>query len=340
MGVNLYHLPPEKIAQKPPRVRGKSHLLVLCKKSQQIQDRRYADIIEYLRPGDVLVLNNTKVIPARIITHFADGRQRELMLTESHGGASSTKQAPMLYRGKLRAGDVLQVGSDKLTVVEILGGGQAIVAGERALIDIVNEYGVAPLPPYIQRKSDHTDKKRYQTIFAQHQGSVAAPTASLNMTEDLLLRCKDIGVEVVYLTLHVGRGTFLPIRDKSVDEHEIHQEYFKIPIETIEQIRKVKQNGRRVFAVGTTVARALEYSADKILGEGMSQISGEADIFIYPGHQFRVVDALITNFHAPESTVIQLTMAFAGEDLLRRAYKHALRSDYSFLSYGDSMLIV
>lgn len=340
MAVEFYELPSEKIAQEPPKVRGASRLLVLHRDTKKLEDKRYADVVDYLEPGDVLVLNDTKVLPARIIAEFADGRERELMLTEKHARELPETQAQVVYRGKLRAGDVLSVGDEQLQVLKILEGGQAVIEADRSIVAIADEYGATPLPPYIRRAANNEDARRYQTVFAQAAGSVAAPTASLNMTDELLGAIKKKGAEVVYLTLHVGRGTFLPIRSDKVDEHKMHEEYFEIPMDTLAKIRAAKKSGGRVVALGTTVTRALEYAADNILDSAKESVSGEADIFIYPGYRFQVVDVLLTNFHAPESTVIQLAAAFTGEEFLKVAYQHALDSDYRFLSYGDSMLVL
>lgn len=335
----FYSLPVDKIAQFPPKLRGASRLLVVDRNSERVEDRRYAELAELLMPGDLLVLNETKVLPARLITRLADGRERELMLTEKHSHELPTGEALVVYRGKLRVGDRLSVGQDIIEILEILDGGQARVNSDRLLSEIALEHGAPPLPPYIKRVAEPSDTSRYQTVFARESGSVAAPTASLNLTEELLSAVKIRGVTVATLTLHVGRGTFLPIRTEQVDQHKMHEEYLEIPGDTIKMIRQTKARGGRVVAVGTTVTRALEYAADDILKGKSEKIVGEADIFIYPGYEFRVVDALLTNFHAPDSTVIQLAAAFAGEDLLKKAYIHALDSNYRFLSYGDSMLI-
>lgn len=340
MAAEFYTLPPEKIAQEPPKIRGASRLLVLHRDTKKLEDKRYADVIDYLEPGDVLVLNDTKVMPARLIAQFADGRERELMLTEKHARELPETQAQVVYRGKLRAGDELYVGDEELRVLEMLEGGQAIIEADRSIAEIADEYGATPLPPYIRREANQDDVKRYQTVFAQEAGSVAAPTASLNMTDELLRAIKEKGIEVVYLTLHVGRGTFLPIRSEKIDQHKMHEEYFEIPECTLEKIRIAKEKGGRVVALGTTVTRALEYAAQDIQMSGASTVHGEADIFIHPGYEFLVVDALLTNFHAPESTVIQLAAAFAGEDFLKSAYEHALKNNYRFLSYGDSMFVI
>lgn len=336
----FYELPPERIAQRPPEVRGQSRLLIVDRASGELVDRRYADLVEYLQSGDVCVLNETRVLPARLVAKLPDGRARELMLTERHARELPVGQALVVYRGKLRVGDELRVGEDVIVVKEILDGGQAIVASAHPLTAIASRHGATPLPPYIRREATAEDKARYQTVFAASEGSVAAPTASLNLTDELLNKLRARGVQVVTLTLHVGRGTFLPIRTDDVSSHKMHEEYFEIPSSTVATIRAAKREHQRIVAVGTTVTRALEYAAEDILGAHDASIAGEADIFIHPGYDFKLVDVLLTNFHAPDSTVIQLAAAFAGEGLLKQAYEHALALGYRFLSYGDSMLIV
>ena len=222
---------------------------------------------------------------------------------------------------------------------EVFPNGTARIHCSTDLWDIAEDEGSVPLPPYMHREEEPGDRERYQTVFAKEKGSVAAPTASLNMTPELLERLKDKGIEICELTLHVGLGTFMPIRVEDVTQHKMHQEYFEIPNETTEIIRKAKKEGRRVIAVGTTVTRTLEFAASHILGGG-TNIAGEADIFIYPGYKFKIINGLLTNFHAPESTVLMMAAAFAGWNNLLAAYEHALQHSYRFLSYGDSMLIL
>jgi S-adenosylmethionine:tRNA ribosyltransferase-isomerase len=292
-----YELPEERIAKYPPETRGATRLLVLC--GAELTDSRYAELDRWLEAGDVLVLNDTKVFPARVIVTDESGRERDLIVLG---------QNEALYRGEA-----------------------VTLPGD--LLALAAEVGEVPLPPYLKRAATEADKERYQTVFAKYQGSAAAPTASLNMTEELLARLKVKGIVVRYLTLHVGLGTFLPIRTEDLTGHQMHKEYYEIPTETVAAIRAAQTAGRRVVALGTTAARALEYS-------GLERLVGEADIFIYPGYQFRVVTGLLTNFHAPKSTVLMLAGAFAGWENLMRAYRHAVAAEYDFLSYGDSMLIL
>lgn len=335
-----YHIPEELIAAHPPEVRGEARLLVLDRQTGEITDRMYTDVVDYLQPGDCLVINDTKVIKARLIAHKPSGGERELVLVEKHGAVDDWHRHKVIYRRKLKEGDELLIGNDKLMVEEICGDGIAVVRAERDLLDIADEHGSVPLPPYMNRIATADDIERYQTIFAREKGSVAAPTASLNMTEETLQQLKDKGVNVVYATLHVGLGTFLPIRVDDVTTHKMHQEYFEIPEETVAAIQAAKKSGHRVVALGTTITRTLEYAHNEILNQKPARITGEADIFIYPGYEFKTIDGLLTNFHMPESTVLMLTAAFAGWDHLRPAYEHAVAEKYHFFSYGDSMLIL
>ncbi len=336
-----YTLPKEKIAQHPPRVRGTSRLLVLHRDSGTVVDKQYADIADFLQPGDVLVMNDTKVIKARLIAQDEQGRSIELVLLEKHGHIEDKHHHKVLYRGKLSEGDVLRVGSTELGVESIEDGGLAILASAEDIDALADAQGRVPLPPYMKRDATAEDEQRYQTVFAREKGSVAAPTASLNMTEELLDLLRAKGVVVCSLTLHVGLGTFLPIRSDNVEDHTMHSEYYEIPSATIEYIREAKETGGRVVALGTTVARTLEFaSADILSPHSPRYLSGEANIFIYPGYTFKLVDALLTNFHAPKSTVLMLAAAFASWDNLQSAYGHALKNNYQFLSYGDSMLIL
>lgn len=335
-----YHIPEMLVASHPPSERGEARLLVLDRKNGVLTDRRYPDIAEYLSPGDCIVMNDTKVIKARLIAHKPSGGERELVLVEKHGAVDDWHRHKVIYRRKLKVGDELVVGDDKLIVEEICGEGIAIIRAERDLLDIAEQHGSVPLPPYMNRIATNDDIERYQTIFAREKGSVAAPTASLNMTEETLATLKAKGVNVVYATLHVGLGTFLPIRVDDITTHKMHQEYFEIPTQTVEAIQAANQSGHRVVALGTTITRTLEYAHDEIFHQPPHRITGEADIFIYPGYIFQVIDALITNFHMPESTVLMLTAAFAGWDNLKPAYEHAVAEKYHFFSYGDSMLII
>ncbi len=334
-----YDLPEKLIADHPPETRGASRLLVLHRNTGVIEDKKYFNIVDYLNAGDVLVLNDTKVIRARLKAYKQSGVERELVVLEKHSFDENWFCHRVLYRGKLSIGDKLTVGDAKLVVKNLEEGGIALIDSSRDLLELTKQYGEVPLPPYMHRSATAMDIERYQTVWAMTDGSVAAPTASLNMTKEIIEALEKKGVIVKYLTLHVGLGTFLPIRTDLVEEHHMHQEHFDIPKDTVMAIQDAKKLGTRVVALGTTVARTLEYSAD-LLQKVESDISGEADIFIYPGYKFKVVDGLITNYHAPKSTVLMLASAYAGWDNLLNAYKHAISEKYNFLSYGDSMLII
>lgn len=320
-----YDLPDERIAKFPPKERGSTRLLVLNRHTGAIRDSYYRKLDDFLNPGDVLILNDTRVMQSRLFCTLPDGRKRELVVLEKHGDEPQR----VMYRGKLHENDRLMVKDKEILIKQLLGNGIAEVESDTPLADLAEQYGTVPLPPYLHRDATEFDKKRYQTVWAKNMGSAAAPTASLNMTDELLDRLRKKGVVIKYLTLHVGLGTFLPMRTDKVEDHHMHSEWFNIPTDTIEAIKSAK----RIVAVGTTVARTLEYYAKT------GKTSGEDDIFIYPGFEFQIVDALVTNFHAPKSTVLMLAAAFAGWDHLHNAYDHAVAKEYNFLSYGDSMFI-
>jgi S-adenosylmethionine:tRNA ribosyltransferase-isomerase len=334
-----YILPEELIAQHPPKVRGTSRLLALNKQTGNIQHLHYPDMLQFVEPGDVVVLNDTKVIKARLIAVNGQHKERELLLLEQHGHQFGVHTHKVLYRGKIRVHERLKVHGIEVIVEEVSDGGIATIRSQENLLELSDAYGSVPLPPYMKREATKQDIARYQTVFADKAGSVAAPTASLNFTDELKQQLLAKGVNIVYLTLHVGLGTFLPIRVDDVTKHKMHSEYFEIPKETITTIQQAKQSGHKIVAVGTTVTRTLEYAHEAILSQKPKDNSGEADIFIYPGYAFKVVDKLLTNFHAPRTTVLMLTAAFAGWDNLEHAYSEAVSNKYAFLSYGDSMLI-
>lgn len=366
-----YELPEDRIAAHPPKIRGTSRLLALNRKNGEITDSFYKNIADFFEKGDLLILNDTKVIKARLFATKENGAERELVILERHSFDSDWHKHKVMYRGKLKAGNKLFVKNSspeeknqnqnskaEIAVEEILGDGIAIVSSKADLRELCENFGTVPLPPYMRRDATPLDIERYQTVFAEEKGSVAAPTASLNMTEEILDSLRKKGVEIKYLTLHVGLGTFMPIRVEKIEEHKMHQEYFEIPAETAEEIRKTHKNGGRVFALGTTVARTLEYAHNAIFEKSLNgnsgnredlskvsknqngDLSGEADIFIFPGYEFKTIQGLITNFHAPKSTVLMLASAFAGWENLKNAYNHAIQNgEYKFLSYGDSMII-
>lgn len=333
-----YPLEEGMIARYPPPERGSTRLLVLDSTTGDTLHSRYAALADFLRAGDLLVLNNSRVLKARMFALKSTGASVELMLLEKHEGI----QDLVLYRGRLKKGDRLAAHGHDLLVVEIAGEGIARIASAEGieLPLLFERHASVPIPPYLKREAEVVDAERYQTVFAERPGSVAAPTASLNMTAGLLEGVRLKGVDTAAITLHVGLGTFLPIRVERFEEHVMHREYYEIPPDAIEKIRRTKAAGGRVIAVGTTVTRSLEHAAgDPAWESGSGGVRGEADIFIYPGYSFRVIDLLLTNFHAPRSTVLMLTAAFAGREPLMKAYREAAEANYRFLSYGDSMLV-
>jgi S-adenosylmethionine:tRNA ribosyltransferase-isomerase len=334
-----YDLPTQRIAIRPPDVRGSTRLLVIDRQTGECNDDTYAHIAHYLRPGDLVVINTTKVIHARLQAQTESGATRELLLLEKHGSREADPHAVRaMYRRRIHVGQPLYIGSVTLLVAELYGNGTALITSEADIFALAETNGSVPLPPYLHRDADENDVARYQTVFAKEAGSVAAPTASLNLTHEILDSIRAAGASVAEITLHVGLGTFMPIREADITKHEMHAEYFQIPPLTIAAIREAKAEGRRVIAIGTTVTRTLEHAAENLLA-GAAEISGEANIFIYPGYTFKIVDAMLTNFHAPGSTVLMMAAAFAGWDHLKNAYDYAVRQKYDFLSYGDSTFI-
>ena len=333
-----YDLPKELIAQVPIKNRDTSRLMVLDRKTQTIEHKIFKDILDYLEPGDCLVRNNTKVIPARLY-----GKKQEtganvefLLLKRMEGDIWEVMVRP---GKKLMPGTKVTFGEGLLQaeILEKLEGGNRKVKFEYQGIfnEILNEIGLMPLPPYIHEKLK--EKDRYQTVYAKYEGSAAAPTAGLHFTEQLLEKIKEKGVEIANVTLHVGIGTFRPVKVENVEEHDMHSEHFYIKKEDAEKINKAKREGHRVIAVGTTSCRVLESIADE---NGMVQeTEGDTSIFIYPGYQFKCLDCLITNFHLPESTLIMLVSALAGKDFIMKAYQEAVKEKYRFFSFGDAMFI-
>ncbi|MEN1926912.1 tRNA preQ1(34) S-adenosylmethionine ribosyltransferase-isomerase QueA [Luteimonas qiangzhengi] len=336
-----YELPPELIAQEPLPERSASRLLLVPPDSTGFDDRNVADLPDLLQPGDLLVFNDTRVIPARLFGNKQSGGRVELLIER----VLSDSRA----RAQLRASKPPKPGA----VIELDGGGSAEVLERdggfyllrfdvpEALESWLLEAGRMPLPPYIQRAPGRDDAERYQTVFARESGAVAAPTAGLHFDERLLEALQARGVEFGHVTLHVGAGTFLPMRVDDLHAHRMHSEWLNVGAELVAQIRRTREAGGRVIAVGTTVVRALE-SAMRLneAGEGaLHPFSGETQIFIFPGYRIRSVDALLTNFHLPESTLLMLVSAFAGKERVFQAYAHAVQQRYRFFSYGDAMLL-
>ncbi len=328
-----YYLPKELIAKYPVEPRDSCRLMVLDRKNKTIQHRIFRDIKDYLEEGDLLVLNDTKVIPARLKGKKETGANIEIFLLRP----ISEKKWEVLIKNikRLKPGQKVMIADDfSAKLVEKYEEGKALVEFEGNDINaLIKKYGHIPLPPYIEREDEEKDKDYYQTVFAKKEGAVASPTAGLHFTQELLDSLEEKGIKKAFVTLHVGLGTFRPIQTEDITKHRMHEEYYQIPQETIEKIKETKEKGKRVVAVGTTVVRTLETYAQTGKSEGFS------DIFIYPPYDFKMIDALITNFHLPKSTLILLVSAFAGRDFILKAYNEAVKEKYRFFSYGDAMFI-
>jgi len=336
-----YLLPPELIARYPAPERDASRLMLLGRRSGTLSDELFRNIGDYLDPGDLLVMNDTRVIPARLFGRKATGGRVEIFLVRRLEGDAESWSCLMRSSKGVHEGQEIELAAGMTArVLSRVDGGSCQIefSGPETFAVWLEREGQMPLPPYLQRAADSRDRERYQTVFARKAGAVAAPTAGLHFTRELLGRLSEKGIISACLTLHTGLGTFQPLRVERVEDHRIHTESYCIPEETAEAIRATKERGKRVIAVGTTTARTLEYAADA--AGHVRAGAGEADIFIYPGYEFKVVDALVTNFHLPESTLIMLVSAFAGKDKLFDAYREAVRRGYRFYSYGDAMLIV
>lgn len=333
-----YNLPKELIAQVPIKNRDQSRLMVLDRKNKIIEHKIFKDIIDYLQPGDCLVRNNTKVIPARLygIKEETGANVEFLLLKRIDRDIWEVMVKP---GKKLMPGVRAKFGNGllKAEIIEKLGDGNRKVKFEYNGIfnEILNEIGLMPLPPYIHEKLK--EKDRYQTVYAKYEGSAAAPTAGLHFTDELFEKLKEKGVEVANVTLHVGIGTFRPVKVENIEEHDMHSEHFYIKAEDAEKINKAKKEGHRIIAVGTTSCRVLESIADE--NGYVKEVEGDTNIFIYPGYKFKCLDALITNFHLPESTLIMLVSALAGKDFIMQAYEEAVKEQYKFFSFGDAMFI-
>lgn len=333
-----FELPEELIAQDPLEDRSGSKLLVLEKETGEVSHHIFKEIVDYLEPGDCLVLNDTKVIPARLIGAKEDtgGKIEVLLLKRREGNVWETLVKP---GRKARPGVRINFGDGMLTgeVVEIAEEGNRLIRFEYEGIfeEILDQLGQMPLPPYITHQLE--DKNRYQTVYAKHTGSAAAPTAGLHFTPELLEEIEKKGVDIAKVTLHVGLGTFRPVKVDNILEHHMHSEYYQIDEEAAGKINRAKENGNRVICVGTTSCRTIESAADE--RGRMKACSGWTDIFIYPGYRFRVLDCLITNFHLPESTLIMLVSALAGREHTLEAYREAVIERYRFFSFGDAMFV-
>lgn len=343
-----YELPPERIAQEPPKERDGGRMMVLDRSRQSVVHARFTDLPEFLDPGDLVVVNDTRVIPARVFgrkTKAGTGGKVELLLLEDLGRG----EWDVLMRTRRRPlpGERIELGGGAAVATLLedgeLGRARVRIESERPFLEVLDEIGLTPLPPYIQRKAEHgglrpEDKVRYQTVYAREPGAVAAPTAGLHFTPAVFERLAAKGVGKASVTLHVGIGTFRPVKADVVEEHRMDEERWWIPEETARRIAETKAAGRRVVAVGTTTSRTLESAAGR--PEGFGAGAGRTDIFIYPPYRFRMVDAMVTNFHLPKSTLIMMISAFAGREFVLRAYREAIEAGYYFYSYGDCMLIL
>lgn len=333
-----FDLPKELIAQHPLEKRDESRLMVLNKKSGEVEHKVFKDIIEYLNPGDCLVLNDTRVMPARLYgAKEGSGGKMEFLLLNRHEDDIWETLVKPGKRGKVGAKFVFGNGELKAEVVEVLDNGNRKVKFYYNGIfeEVLDRLGEMPLPPYIEEKLE--DRERYQTVYSKEVGSAAAPTAGLHFTDELLQAIKKKGINIAFVTLHVGLGTFRPVKAEEIQDHEMHSEYYILDKENAEIINNAKRSGKRVIAVGTTSNRTLESIANE---EGqVKEQSGYTSIFIYPGYKFKIVDAIITNFHLPESTLIMLISAFSTREIVMNAYKIAVENKYRFFSFGDAMFI-
>ena len=332
-----YDLPLELIAQHPYDKRDEARLMVLDKQNKTIENKVFKDVIDYLESGDCLVINDTKVIPARLYGKKETGANVEFLLLNRI--EKDTWEVLVRPGRKLMVGTKVIFGDGILTatIKEILPGGNRKVEFEYSGIfnEILDEIGLMPLPPYIHEKLEKNDS--YQTVYAKYEGSAAAPTAGLHFTNELLKRIEEKGIEIAHVTLHVGIGTFRPVKEENIEDHDMHSEHYYIKKEDSEKINKAKRNGNKIVAVGTTSCRVLESVSDE--NGFVKETEGDTSIFIYPGYKFKCIDTLITNFHLPESTLVMLVSALAGKDFIMKAYDEAIKEKYKFFSFGDAMII-
>jgi S-adenosylmethionine:tRNA ribosyltransferase-isomerase len=344
----FYQLPQSLIAQRPPAVRSAGRMLHLGSDGSRA-DRLLVDLPRLLRPGDLMVFNNTRVIPARLRGRWPTGGRFELLIERLSAGERAIAQ--IRTRRSLRVGDRLPIDNGTATTGRSEAGRNGAVAevvdrrghffelqfhGAGPVDELLQEFGEVPLPPYIRREAEPSDRERYQTVFARHEGAVAAPTAGLHFDEDLLARLREAGVDFAEITLHVGAGTFQPVRTEDIRDHVMHREWMRVDAEVCRKIEATRASGGRIVAVGTTVVRALESAS---ISGSIAPFSGDTSLFITPGYRFRSVDVLLTNFHMPCSTLLMLVCAFAGTEPTLAAYRHAVDARYRFFSYGDAMLV-
>jgi len=326
------NIPSESIAQTPLKDRSSSRLMHL--EHDSINDLTFSDLPQILRKDDLLILNNTKVLPARLLGNKESGGKVEIFFERLLTDLSFLAQ--LKFSGKIHLGTKIVINEEVFLKIEARENQFFTISTETPVMKMLNSNGLTPLPPYIKRIPNADDRRRYQTVFAKKEGAVAAPTAGLHFTPDVLNEIRNKGVEIGELTLHVGAGTFAPLRVEQIKSRKLHQEYFEIDQTLCDQIKIAKSNGGRIIAVGTTVVRALESLMQE---NGIEPMSGLTDIFIVPGFNFQLVDAMVTNFHLPESSLIMLVSAFAGKERILKSYQHAVDNGYRFYSYGDSMFL-
>jgi len=335
-----FELPHELIAQRPLETRSASRLMHLSRSSQTVGHHQFVDLPAMLREGDLLVRNETRVLPARLLGNKQSGGQVEVLLLRQLDSEQNIWRCMTRSSRPLKVGAIVDFPAEiKGEVIEIVEDGQRLVgfSSPGSFLEALEQVGHMPLPPYIRRDDQPLDRERYQTVYANNPGAVAAPTAGLHFTEVTFAALAERNIDICGVTLHVGPGTFLPVRTDDLQEHQMHSEAYDIPLAAAERINNARVAGRRIIALGTTVARTLEHAVDDngLLHAGQ----GETQLFIKPGHQFRIVDALLTNFHLPKSTLLVLVSAFAGRDFVLRAYREAVDKGYRFFSYGDCMLV-
>ncbi len=327
-----YELPEELIAKYPVVPRHAARLMVLNRKDKSIKHDTFINLPNYLEEGDLLVFNNTKVLPARLYGRKPTGGKVEIVLTDY---IKPDEWKALVGGKKIRPGLIVEIAPDfHIEILEHIEGGtfRVKLLGDEPL-KLLDKYGHIPIPPYLKREEEPIDREYYQTIFAKEKGAVAAPTASLHFSEELMEKLKEKGINFAFITLHVSYGTFKPVKSENIEEHRVDPEYVKIPKETVQKIKETKERGKKVVAVGTTVVRALETSP-------YEPFEGWTELYIYPGYKFKVVDAMITNFHLPRSSLLILVSAFAGREFILKAYREAVQKRYRFYSYGDGMLIL
>jgi S-adenosylmethionine:tRNA ribosyltransferase-isomerase len=332
-----YQLPEHLIAQEPLAERGGSRLLVVNPASEDLADRQFSDLNEYIDPGDLLIFNDTRVIPARLFGQKKSGGRLEVMVERvldaeyllAHIRSSKAPKSGtrLLLEQEIKC-TMVKREADLFMLHQ---------RSEKSWMELLEHYGHVPLPPYIRRPDENEDRERYQTVYAQSPGAVAAPTAGLHFEQTMIDQLVSRGVKTAFVTLHVGAGTFQPVRGDDIDNHVMHAERIDVPQQVCDAVNETRQEGKRVVAVGTTVVRSLESAA---LSGRLLRLDDESRLFIKPGFKFNVVDAMITNFHLPKSTLLMLVSAFAGSDIIRKAYAHAIHQQYRFFSYGDAMLII